>query len=42
MYKIPVIMMIEFLYSQQFESTADVMAAMKGIFAEVLGKVIKS
>ena len=40
MEKTPATMMKEFVNSQKFESTADVMAAMKEMFGEVLQQVM--
>ena len=41
MEKTPAEMMKEYLNSQQFESTADVMAAMKELFADVVQRVME-
>jgi len=41
MEKTPATMMKEFVNSQKFESTADVMAAMKEMFGEVLQQVME-
>lgn len=41
MEKTPAEMMKEYINSQQFESTADVMAAMKELFADVVQRVME-
>jgi len=41
MEKTPATMMKEFVNSQKFESTADVMAAMEEMFADVLQQVME-
>jgi len=41
MEKTPATMMKEFVNSQKFESTTDVMAAMKEMFGEVLQQVME-